>query len=170
MAYSGSNTRHFKADKGDGLYRRSLYTFMKRTAPAPMMSNFDAPNRETCSVSRERTNTPLQALQLMNDTQYLEAARALATKSLTDYNSTEKRIAFIFQSLSSREVEKNEIKLMQRVLEQHHNHYKNNKTAAKDLLSHGEFKHDEKLNTAELAAWTMLSSQILNLDEVITKE
>ncbi|WDE99044.1 DUF1553 domain-containing protein [Lentisphaera profundi] len=170
VAYSKSDTRHFKADKGDGLYRRSLYTFMKRTAPAPMMSNFDAPNRETCSVSRERTNTPLQALQLMNDTQYLEAARMLAENTLKSSKENDKRLNLIFRKLSSRNAEADEILLMQDILNQHQQFYTQNKDAAKDLLSHGERKYDSTLDPVQLAAWTMLSSQLLNLDEVITKE
>ena len=170
VAYSNSNTRHFKADSGDGLYRRSLYTFLKRTAPPPMMSNFDAPNRETCSVSRERTNTPLQALQLMNDTQYLEASRVLAETCLKTTGSQKDKLTLAFRKLSSRQATPAELELMSQTLLAHQQFYQNDTQAAQDLISHGESKADSSLAPAELAAWTMLCSQLLNLDEVITKE
>ncbi|EDM27552.1 hypothetical protein LNTAR_20138 [Lentisphaera araneosa HTCC2155] len=170
VAYSGSNTRHFKQESGEKLYRRSLYTFLKRTAPAPMMSNFDAPNRETCTVRRERTNTPLQALQLMNDVQYLEASRHLATKALQTQGDNNDKIKKAFRKVTSRFPNKEELIIMSEVLQAHHKHFEVNANEAKELIAHGESKVPKDIDSNELAAWTMLCSQLYNLDEAITKE
>lgn len=170
VAYVGSNTASFTQDKGEDLYRRSLYTFLKRTAPAPMSSNFDAPNRESCTVIRERTNTPLQALQLMNDVQYLEASRHLAYNTIKQINNDSDRLKNSFRNVSSRTPNNEEIKLMLNVLEAHKKHYKEQLEEAKEIISHGESEVPKDVAAHELAAWTMLCSQLYNLDEVITKE
>ena len=170
VAYSGSNTRHFKQESGEKLYRRSMYTFLKRTAPAPMMSNFDAPNRETCTVRRERTNTPLQALQLMNDVQYLEASRHLATKALQTQGDNNDKIKKAFRKVTSRFPNKEELIIMSEVLQAHHKHFEANSNEAKELIAHGESEVPKDIDSNELAAWTMLCSQLYNLDEAITKE
>jgi hypothetical protein len=170
VAYSGSNTQTFKKGSGEALYRRSLYTFLKRTAPAPMMSNFDAPNRENCTVSRERTNTPLQALQLMNDTQFIEASRILAYTALKSSGTEEDKLKSTFRKVSSRFPQTDELNIMTEVIKQHRLHYEANINEANELISHGDSKSPEDFDSSELAAWTMLCSQLYNLDEVITKE
>jgi hypothetical protein len=170
VGYSGSNTVKFVQDKGEKLYRRTLYTFLKRTAPAPVMSNFDAPNRESCAVRRERTNTPLQALQLMNDIQFIEAARHLATKALKEGKDDDVRIKTMFRRLTARFPNQKEISIIKKTLGNFREIYTKDTKAAGELLMHGESKADPSLDNSELASWTMLANQMLNLDEVITKE
>jgi len=170
VAYVGSNTRIFKRDKGEKLYRRTMYTFIKRTAPPPMMAAFDAPNRESCTVRRERTNTPLQALQLMNDVQYIEAARVLATNVIKKDKDDKKRIENLFRLLTARQPNSKELSIIQTSLENMKKEYSAQAKNAEELISLGEAATDTSIDKIELAAWTMLANQLLNLDEVITKE
>ncbi len=170
VAYVGSNTRIFKQDKGENLYRRTMYTFIKRTAPPPMMAAFDAPNRESCTVRRERTNTPLQALQLMNDVQYIEAARVLATKLLKEEKDEQIRIKKMFRLLTARYPGKKESVILNASLDKIRQVYSANPKEAEELLKLGESAADESIEKVELASWTLLANQLLNLDEVITKE
>lgn len=170
VAYVGSNTRIFTQDKGDKLYRRSLYTFIKRTAPPPMMAAFDAPNRESCTVRRERTNTPLQALQLMNDVQYVEAARVFATKIFKENKSDSNRIKIMFRSLTARFPSEIEQNIILKSLAAIRAEYKDAPKKAEELLAHGESPVDKSIPAVELASWTLLANQLFNLDEVITKE
>ena len=170
VAYVGSNTRVFKRDKGEALYRRTLYTFIKRTAPPPMMAAFDAPNREQCTVRRERTNTPLQALQMMNDTQYIEAARVLATNALKKYSDESKRIEQIFRLLTARFPSKKESEIISQTLKNVRQEFKAKPQDADELLKHGDTALDSSLDKIELASWTLLANKLLNLDEVVTKE
>jgi len=170
VGFAGSNTRSYKQDTGGALYRRSLYTFFKRTAPAPFMSNFDAPNREQICVVRERSNTPLQALQLMNDVQHVEAARSLAQRMLTEGGaSPAERIAFAFRTVLARAPEPAELEILQRQLSAHLTRYNQDADLAKKLIANGESKPNEKLPPAELAAHTMVASTLLNLDETVTR-
>jgi hypothetical protein len=172
VAFKGSNTEYFKPDAGDALYRRSLYSFWKRTAPPPSMVTFDAPNRESCVVRRARTNTPLQALVLMNDTQFVEAARFFAQRAIEDGGDTpEKRLAYAFRTATARRPSANELAVLSRVFQSHFDGYKSDPEAAKKLLDVGAKKSDlTKFDASELAAYTMATSLILNLDETITKE
>lgn len=170
VAYVGSNTSTFKQDKGDKLYRRTLYTFIKRTAPPPVMAAFDAPNRESCTVRRERTNTPLQALQLMNDIQFIEAARVLAEKTLKAQSDDSVRIKDMFRRLTARFPSEKEMAIIVKTLDSIRQEYKAKPQDAESLISQGEAPVDKSLDKVELASWTLLANQLLNLDEVITKE
>lgn len=170
VAYTGSNTRFYKQDTGSALYRRSLYTFFKRTAPPPFMSNFDAPNREQFCSKRERSNTPLQALQLMNDVQHFEAARAFAERILTTGGRTpEERITFAYRTVLSRKPDAEELHIVGEMLEQYEKRYREDETAAKEVVEIGESKPNDKLRPAEVAAYTLVANMILNLDETITR-
>lgn len=171
VGFLGSNTREFKQDSGEALYRRSLYTFWKRTAPPPSLLTFDAPSRETCTVRRARTNTPLQALTLMNDKQYVEASRQFAQRMLTEGGaSPESRLAFAFRLATGRQPSEKESAVLLRVLNKQSEIFKGNVDAAKQLLAVGESKRNESLDPAEHAAYTMVANLILNLDETVTKE
>ena len=157
------------ADVGDGLYRRSLYTFWKRTCPPPGLSTFDAPDRETCVIRRARTNTPLQALALMNDPTYLEAARKLAERVLSNSTSDDARLTFAFQLVLCRNPRPEEVKVLLDIREQALAKFKNEPAAADKLLKVGSSPRDPKAAPIELAAWTIVMSTLLNLDEAISK-
>ena len=169
VGFGGSNTRNYVQDHGESLYRRSLYTFWKRTAPPPNMTNFDAPNRESYCLRRERSNTPLQALNLMNDVQYFEAARSLAQKLLLSPGSIDSRITQGFRAVTSRYPGAQEAEIIRRTFDKHLISYRANPAEAKLAISYGESKADEKLDAAELAAWTLVANLLLNLDEMVTK-
>jgi hypothetical protein len=172
VAFKGSNTEYFKPDSGDALYRRSLYTFWKRTAPPPSMATFDAPSREACVVRRARTNTPLQALVLMNDVQFVEAARFFAERIMREGgDSPESRLSYAFRLATARRPNQQELDVVQRVFQAQLAVYQSDVEGAKKLLDVGETKSDlSKYDASELAAYTMATSLILNLDETITKE
>ena len=170
VGYSGSNTVRFKQDNGDKLYRRSLYTFWKRTAPPPTMEIFNAPSRENCTVQRERTNTPLQALVLMNDPQFVEAARHLAANAIKECgDDLAKRADYMAVRVLARKFDDVEQGIVRHSLEAFLNAYKNNPEGAKGVVSVGDSPAQEGIPTEELAAWTMVASQVLNFDEAITK-
>ena len=170
VGFGGSNTSVFKQDSGSKLYRRSMYTFWKRTSPPPSMSMFDAPDRETCQVRRARTNTPLQALVLMNDVQFVEAARKLAERVLREGGAdTRQRITFAFRSVVSRQPRESELETLGGFLESALAEYEKSPEAAGKLLSAGESKRDESLDVNELGAWTMVTHLLLNLSETITR-
>jgi hypothetical protein len=161
----------YKQDHGANLYRRSLYTFWKRTVAPPNMIAFDAAGRETCIVRQARTNTPLQALTLMNDVTYVEASRVLAQRVLREESATpEQRLTRMFRLLVARSPRPVELKILRGDLEQHLTRYRGDREAALKLLSIGEAKRDEKLDVAELAAYTAVANLILNLDETISRE
>jgi hypothetical protein len=160
----------YNQDHGKDLYRRTMYTFWKRTSPPPSLATFDAPSRETCTVRRSRTNTPLQALVLMNDPTYVEASRKLAERIMTEGGeSNDARIAFAFRLATARMPKAAEIAVLRTIYDRERAIYKKDPGAAKKLLSIGESPRNEKLDQAELAAWTTAASVILNLDETITK-
>ncbi|MBI3666641.1 MAG: DUF1553 domain-containing protein [Acidobacteria bacterium] len=156
---------------GKDLYRRSMYTFWKRTSPPPFLITFDAPDREKCTARRAVTNTPLQALELMNDPTYVEAARALAQRLIHEAGSNQaRRINVGFQLATAREPTPEEQKILADLARQKLAYYRQNKDAARKLLQVGESLYDRKLDPSELAAWTTVASVILSMDETITKE
>jgi len=168
VGFGGSNTRNYKQGSGDDLYRRSLYTFMKRTAPPPFMSTFDAPNREQSCSARGRSNTPMQALQLMNDIQHIEAARNFAQRMLKEGgDSASDRLVWAWRVLSAREPSQKEINVVIKALSAFGTRYRADEAAAKQLIAFGESKADPELAAAELAAYTMAANILMNLDEAI---
>ena len=172
VGYSGSNTVRFKADEGnDKVHRRTLYTFIKRTAPPPQMSTFDAPSRELCTVRRERTNTPLQALLLMNDPQYVEAARALANRVMAETSSPDDRIDLMFQRCVSRHPTPRETAELVQVIADLMKEYDADSAAAKMLANAQQNDNvvSVQQSVSEVAAWTVVANLVLNLDEVVTK-
>ncbi|WP_206107790.1 PSD1 and planctomycete cytochrome C domain-containing protein [Paludisphaera rhizosphaerae] len=171
VAYSGSNTKDFKADEGvEKVHRRSLYTFWKRTAPPPQMTTLDAPSRESCRVRRERTNTPLQALLLLNETQFVEASRALAERARREAGgSTDDRLARMFRLAVGRAPEAGELSELSSALKDLTAHYAAKPEEAKALIESGATKPDPAADPRELAPWTMIGNIILNLDEVVTR-
>jgi hypothetical protein len=154
--------------RGSDLYRRSLYTFWKRTVPPPAMAIFDANDREVCTVSRGRTSTPLAALVLLNDPTYVEAARHLAQRAIRRSSDDAERLTDLFLRVLSRSPREDEAALLLAQLAHERRAFEDDPQAALDLLSVGESKADPALKSAELAAWTTLTSVILNLDEAIT--
>jgi hypothetical protein len=161
----------YKQDKGENLYRRSLYTFWKRTSPPPSMATFDAAGREACTVRESRTNTPLQALDLMNDVTYVEASRALAQRMMREGGATAaERIAFAFRLATARLPRSKEAEILLNSFQHFVDTYKTNPPAAAKLLSEGESPLDSSFDPPELAAYTGVASLILNLDETVTKD
>jgi len=169
IAMDVSNTRSYQHDAGEGLYRRSLYTFWKRMAPPASMDIFNATNREQCTIRRERTNTPLQALVTLNDDQFVEAARHLAQLALLSKTSTSDRIDFITERLISRSFRPEERAIVEASLADLTAQYQNDPEDAKKLIAVGESKSDPSLDPQTLAAWTMLVNELMNLDEVLNK-
>lgn len=176
VAMPESNTRNYRRDSGENLYRRSMYTFWKRSAPPASMDIFNAPNREICTVRRERTNTPLQALATLNDPQFIEAARVLADQSLRQpefvsvvANADAGRMNWLSMKVLCRQLEERELDVMLGVLEELRQHYGDNKEDANSLLAIGETKLAEDADIAELAVWTMVVNQFMNLDETLCK-
>jgi len=170
VGYSDSNTRFYLQDHGPALYRRSLYVFLKRTAPPPFMSNFDGPNREQVCTVRERSNTPLQALQLMNDTQHFEAARGLAERAIVQGGaSDESRIEWLYRTLLSRRPTSDEAAVIARSLKQQRAIFEGDAEAATKAISAGESTPKKVASAAETAAWTMVANLLLNLDETVCR-
>ena len=170
VGFGGSNTSVFRQDKGQALYRRSMYTFWKRTVPPPSMATFDAPDRETCAVRRARTNTPLQALVLMNDVQFVEATRRFAERVMTEGgDSVEQRVTFAVRTVLTRKPNSTELQSMRLLFNEVLAEFKASPESVKQLLSVGESARNEKLDQNELAAWTMVTHLILNLSETVTK-
>lgn len=170
VGYTSSNTANFVKDSGGKLYRRSLYTFWKRTSPPPTMRTFDAPSRESCTVRRPRTNTPLQALVLLNDIQFVEAARHFAHRIMTEGgDDVDSRIAFGFRLATGRRPNAEEVRILRETLQGHLDDYRQHPKAALELLGVGDSPRDESLDAVEHAAWAMVANLLLNLDETITK-
>ncbi|MFO0864099.1 MAG: PSD1 and planctomycete cytochrome C domain-containing protein [Gemmataceae bacterium] len=159
----------FVLGKGKDLYRRTMYTFWKRASPPPQLVTFDAPDREVCTVRRSRTNTPLQALILMNDPTYVEASRKLAERLLREAKTDDERITLAFRLLTSRPPTERESGIVRAVHAKQLARFRADAEAAKRLLAVGQSPRDESLPEAELAAWTMAASVMLNIDEAVTK-
>ena len=169
FAFDG--VRDYEQSKGDDLWRRSLYTFWKRTLGPPTLMTFDASTRETCIVRRGRTNTPLQALNLMNDVTYVEAARRLAERMMTEVGSTpEERVSYAYQLATAHRPSPEARAVLVDALAHHADRYAGDRSAALELVSMGESPRNETLDVAELASYTMVASLILNLDGTISKE
>lgn len=163
-------SRTYKQDSGEKLYRRSVYTFWKRTVPPPSMAAFDAPGREFCVVRRSRTNTPLQAFVLLHDPQFVEAARHLAARILSDGGSTtHERLRYGFQLCCSRPPSSEELEVLDQIVEQRHRQYQENPESARQLLSVGDSARSDSDDQATLAAWTSAARVLLNLSEFVTK-
>jgi hypothetical protein len=166
-----TGTEDYVQDHGESLYRRSLYTFWKRTVPPPVMVTFDAAGRETCIVRETRTNTPLQALNLMNDVTYVEAARVLAQRVMVEAGpAPEERLTLAFRLLTARQPKPAELKILVDAYHHHLAEYRKDRQAAVKLTSAGESPRDEKVDVAEWAAYTTVVQVILNLDEVVVRE
>lgn len=170
VAISGSNTGHFKQDLGDALYRRSLYTFWKRTSPPPTMAAFNAPTREQCTVRRERTNTPLQALVLMNDPQFVEAGRHLAETAIKQQSDVRHRVTWMLTTVLNRPANEADISDLLSAATEFRAIFQQKTEAAKELINTGDTTPDATLDAVELAAWTMVANTIMNRDDFINKE
>jgi mono/diheme cytochrome c family protein len=157
-------------DHGADLYRRSLYTYWKRTITPPTMSVFDASSRETCVVRTTRTNTPLQALALLNEVTFVEAARVLAERVVREEGAPKAQIERAFRLVLCRPPDEEELRLLLAGFERHLAHFRNDLAAADELTSVGEYPRDEAVDVAELAAYTATASVILNLDEALTRK
>ncbi|WP_146602732.1 DUF1553 domain-containing protein [Novipirellula aureliae] len=162
VGYSSSNTAVFVADSGDNVYRRSVYMFWKRTSPPPQMTTFDAPSRESCTARRERTNTPLQALVLLNETQYMEAAKQFANRvfAVPGLSTTTKKIDWAFETITMRPPTMEERQEIESLIADLTVYYENHLELASQLSGD---------SSAELAAWIVAASTLLNLDEVLCK-
>ena len=169
VAMPVSNTKAYRRDTGEKLYRRSMYTFWKRSAPPASMDIFNAPSRENCTVRRERTNTPLQALVTMNGAQFVEAARHLAETALRDAPNWDARLDYITTRALARPFDLKERAIAKQSYSAFLKHYDSKPDDAKRLLQVGEYESDPNVNAAELAAMTMLANEVLNLDEVLNK-
>ena len=166
-----SASQDYVQDQGENLYRRSLYTFIRRTIPPPGMTVLDAPNREICTVRRARTNTPTQALALMNETVYIESGRQLAERALsTDHESAERQLTRMFQRVLARQPTDEELVVIIDLYEEYHARFNRDVEAAEQLLSIGESPRDTSLDVAQHAALTAVANLLLNLDETLTLE
>ena len=165
-----ASDKNYVLAKGNDLYRRSLYTYWKRTVPPPMMTNFDSAGREACDEALRRTNTPLQALNLMNDVTFVEAARVMAQGLLTHLKDDDEILQRAYQQLLGRLPAADEQNLLLKSKRDYQKRYAKDTDAAKSLLAYGEWSVDETIPVAELASWTMICSTLLNLDETISKE
>ncbi|MBI3821389.1 MAG: DUF1553 domain-containing protein [Planctomycetes bacterium] len=163
------SAQFFVQSQGKDLYRRTMYTFWKRTSPPPQLVTFDAPDREVCTVRRSRTNTPLQALVLMNDPTYVEASRKFAERIMQNEKDPGLRLALAWRLATARAPSDRESAILLRVLDKQLATYRQNPKLADELLRVGESPRDESLSAPELAAYTIVASMILNLDEVVTK-
>ncbi len=164
-----ATSQTFEQDHGEKLYRRSLYTYWKRTVPPPNMVAFDAPNRELCTMFRASTTTPLQALVLLNDPQFVEAARAFAERTLKQPGDDGTRLRWAFEECTSRKPTNEELAILEKSLARERTHYKNNEPAAEKYLATGESQRDTSIPAPEHAAWSQVAALIMNLSETVTR-
>src|SRR5579862_7963429 len=170
VSYPTSDTVHYVQEHGQALYRRAMYTYWKRMASPPNMDAFDAPVRDVVCTRRQRTDTPLQALVTMNDEQWVEAARALAQRVIREGgNAPAQRINLMSEILLSRDAPPKMAAVLEDSFKQMKEHYAADPKAAHALIEEGETKPDSAIPAPELAAWTMVASEMLNLDQTITK-
>jgi hypothetical protein len=166
-----TGAERYVQDHGDNLYRRSLYTFWKRTITPPSMLNFDAATRESCTVQRSATNSPLQSLDLMNNVTYVEAARLLGERMLKEGGTTpQQRLTFAYRLAASRRPTEREMNVLTSSLQHALDRFKSRPDAAAKYLQHGEHPRDQRLDASELAAYSTTASLILNMDSTISKE
>jgi hypothetical protein len=169
VAMPGSNTGVYQSDRGEGLYRRSVYTFWKRSSPPPALETFDATSREMVCTKRARSNTPLQAFITMNDPQWVEAARKLAERAVKSAVEPGPRLDFLARTTLGRPLLAREKSVLEPGWKKFRDRFAADAEATKALLAVGESRSDEALAPSELATWTMVASQFLNLDEFLTK-
>lgn len=169
VAMRGSNTRDYRPDQGEDLYRRSLYTFWKRSAPPASMDIFNAPSREVCTIRRDRTNTPLQALATLNDPQAIESARHLAAIVIATSSEPEVRADLMAKRVLSRSLEPRELQVVSESLQAMSKHFEEHPDSATALIQVGESPSPPEIQSAELAAYTMVANQLMNLDEALNK-
>jgi hypothetical protein len=170
VSYPSSDTVHYVQEHNDALYRRSMYTYVKRMASPPNMDAFDAPMRDVVCTRRQRTDTPLQALVTMNDVQWVEAARALAQRVIHEAGpDTQNRINHLSEILLAQNAPRPMAEALEASLHQMREHYAKDPKAAHSLVEIGEKKRDSSIPEPELAAWTIVASEMLNLDETMNK-
>jgi hypothetical protein len=170
VGFTGSNTRMYQQSKGDALYRRSLYVFIKRTAPAPFMSNFDAPNREVCVLKRDRTNTPLQALVTLNDPVFMEAAQGLARRVVLrelPNSSAQEQIVRVFELAVSRPPSAKEIQVVLKLLSDAQSELQSQREQAMKLATDPLGPLPDGVDPIAMAAWSTVCNIVLNLDEFL---
>ncbi|MCZ6675002.1 MAG: DUF1553 domain-containing protein, partial [Verrucomicrobia bacterium] len=165
-----ASDKNYVLATGNDLYRRSLYTYWKRTVPPPMMMNFDAAGREACDEAIRRTNTPLQALNLMNDVTFVEAARVFAQGLLTKLQDDAEILNGAYQQLLGRSPASKEMRILLKSKSEYQKRFSEDPDAAQSLIAFGEWPVDETIPSADLASWTMICSTLLNLDETVSKE
>jgi len=171
LAFGGGfSAQQYRQGTGDDLYRRGVYTYWKRTVPPAALNALDAPDREACVVRRPRTNTPLQALVLLNDPTYVEASRQFAARVMADSSDQNQRIELAFRAATARVPSGTEVAILSKLLQRRRAAFQADSKAALSVLSVGESKRNEQFDAVELAAWTTVASAILNLDETITRQ
>ena len=164
------NLRNYKHDKDQGLHRKTMYTIWKRTAAPPTMLLFDAPNREVCTIKRSRTNTPLQALSLLNEVTFIEAARGLAAKMINEGGSTpESRIEFAYMNLFSRKPTADEMLVLKTGIQSDHKYFAGSPQDAKKLIAVGDWKPETEIDPVQWATYTMTANVLLNTDEFVMR-
>ncbi len=168
-AVSYNSEDSYVPDPGDGRWRRSLYTYVKRQAPPPALLTFDGPTREKCTVRRARTNTPLQALVLLNDQTYVAASRKLAVQTLKQAGNSESRLRQLWRRILGRTPKADEVTIMSGLLQRQLERFAEAPESARQLVSGAAAGEEAELGLRELAAWTVVAQTMLNLDEVITK-